>query len=143
MTSELLYKTTMIPGKNETEVLQAIAVALINDPEQKDFVQQNGIEKLLENIPTAQIELKELVEKLGDPDLITISKNLAAASPKQLTRLDNKLKTQEENQQPTVTQVPTAEARLNFKQSFPQYMHLPDEELNQKIVEYVQLLQSN
>tara|TARA_R100001530_G_scaffold47808_2_gene35945 strand:+ start:7917 stop:10358 length:2442 start_codon:yes stop_codon:yes gene_type:complete len=92
ITSELLYKTTMIPGKNETEVLQAIGKALLNDPEQKAFVQQNGIKKLLENIPTAQIELKKLVKESGDADLIAIDNiGLANASPKQQARYNNKL----------------------------------------------------
>ena len=91
ITPELLYKTTMIPGKNETEVLQAIGEALLNNPDQKDFVQKNNIKKLLENIPTTQISLKELVEKSNDADLKAIDRNLANASPKQLKRYHDKL----------------------------------------------------
>ena len=136
---ELITKSLAL-GKQPSYVLKKSIEALIVNPEYKDFVKMFDLEGKLELLNDApDLKFKEMLEELGNKDLIYSYNYLGGFTPKQYQRI---LNTQNlENTQDTSTPPPTAEARLNFKERFPQFMDLSEEELNQKIIELLPKIQ--
>ena len=139
---ELITKSLAL-GKQPSYVLKKSIEALIADKEKYgDFVKMFDLEKklkLLDNAP--DLKFKEMLEELGNKDLIYSYNYLGGFTPNQYKRIlqtQNLEKTQDTS---TPTPTPTAEARLNFKERFPQYIHLSEEELNQKIIELLPKIQ--
>ena len=88
---ELVTKSLAI-GKQPGYVLKKTVEALIADPTYKDYVKKFKLKeklKILENAP--DLRLKEIIDKLGDKDLITQYnyRGITSFTPKQLTRLMN------------------------------------------------------
>ena len=88
---ELVTKSLAI-GKQPGYVLKKTVEALITDPTYKDYVKKFQLKeklKILENAP--DLRLKEIIDKLGDKDLITQYnyRGIMSFTPKQLTRLMN------------------------------------------------------
>ena len=88
---ELVTKSLAI-GKQPGYVLKQTLKALIADRTYKDYVKKFQLKeklKILENAP--DLRLKEIIDKLGDKDLITQYnyRGIMSFTPKQLTRLMN------------------------------------------------------
>ena len=88
---ELVTKSLAI-GKQPGYVLKKTVEALIADPTYKEYVKKFQLKeklKILENAP--DLRLKEIIDKLGDKDLITQYnyRGITSFTPKQLTRLMN------------------------------------------------------
>ena len=141
---ELIAKSLAL-GKQPSYVLKKSIEALIaNKKKYGDFLEKFDLEnkvKLLDNAP--DLKFKEMLERFGDKDLILQYNYQGGFTPKQSSRIAAFIKNEaliasdeEKAQQEKAQQekVPTAEARLNFKEEFPQYMHLSGEELNQIII---------
>jgi len=153
LSGEILLKARRMGIPPSTLVKrQYEALKLVN----KDYLTRHGIDNVEFDQPDETIHD---ILKNNDKTLAYVFAN-TTPSPKQTARIiaavekvnkKNTIYKQDaaktasvaEPQQEPVTQPPTAEARLNFKEEFPQYMHLSEEELNQKIVEVLQVLKSN
>lgn len=88
---ELITKSLAI-GKQPGYVLKKSIEALIANPDYKDYVNKFKLKeklKILEDAP--DLRLKEIIDKLGDKDLITQYnyRGITSFTPKQLTRLMN------------------------------------------------------
>jgi ribosomal protein S20 len=88
---ELITKSLAI-GKQPGYVLKKTLETLIGNPTYKEYVKKFKLKeklKILENAP--DLRLKEIIDKLGDKDLITQYnyQGLMSFTPKQLTRLMN------------------------------------------------------
>ena len=88
---ELITKSLAI-GKQPGYVLKKSIEALIADPDYKDYVNKFKLKeklKILEDAP--DLKLKDIIDKLGDRDLITQYnyRGIMSFTPKQLTRLMN------------------------------------------------------
>ena len=88
---ELVTKSLAI-GKQPGYVLKKTIETLIANPIYKDYVKKFQLEKklkILENAP--DLKLKEIIDKLGDRNLITQYnyRGITSFTPKQLTRLMN------------------------------------------------------
>ena len=142
ITSKTGYIASRIPNVTRVELWKAQAKLLINsdNPKHKELVKTYQLEKAVNEIEDPQRTLIDFAENTGDKYLkYVIQQNPEQVSPKQWDRL---IKKSEDTSTPT----PTAEARLNFKERFPQFMDLSEEELNQKIIELlpkIKALQSN
>tara|TARA_R100001082_G_scaffold51927_1_gene28316 strand:+ start:785 stop:3058 length:2274 start_codon:yes stop_codon:yes gene_type:complete len=88
---ELVTKSLAI-GKQPGHVLKKTVEALIADPTYKDYVKKFQLKEKLEILENApDLRLKEIIDKLGDKDLITQYnyRGIMSFTPKQLTRLMN------------------------------------------------------
>ena len=88
---ELITKSLAI-GKQPGYVLKKSIEALIANPDYKDYVNKFKLKeklKILEDAP--DLKLKDIIDKLGDRDLITQYnyRGIMSFTPKQLTRLMN------------------------------------------------------
>ena len=88
---ELITKSLAI-GKQPGYVLKKSIEALIADPDYKDYVNKFKLKeklKILEDAP--DLKLKDIIDKLGDRDLITQYnyRGIMSFTPKQSTRLMN------------------------------------------------------
>ena len=144
---ELITKSLAL-GKQPSYVLKKSIEALIANKEKYgDFVKRFDLEnklKLLNNAP--DLKFKEMLEELGNKDLIYSYNYLGGFTPNQYKRILNTHNLEKTQDTSTSTPTPTAEARLNLKEEFPQFMDLPEEELNQiiiKLKEKRKALQSN
>jgi hypothetical protein len=94
ISEELIYKASLFPNTNETELLIAATKALIasDEKEHQTIVKAFKLEEKLKKLPTAQIDLKEKVEALQDKDYsFILDQGLDNITPKQRLRLYTKL----------------------------------------------------
>ena len=94
ISEELIYKASLFPNTNETELLIAATQALIasDEKEHQTIVKAFKLEDKLKKLPTAQLDLKKQVEALQDKDLsFILDQGLNKITPKQLLRLYTKL----------------------------------------------------
>ena len=94
ISEELIYKASLFPNTNETELLIAATKALIasDEKEHQQIVKAFKLEDKLKKLPTAQIDLKEKVEALQDKDYsFILDQGLDKITPKQRLRLYTKL----------------------------------------------------
>ena len=94
ISEELIYKASLFPNTNETELLIAATKALIasDEKEHQQIVKAFKLEDKLKKLPTAQIDLKEKVEALQDKDYsFILDQGLDNITPKQRLRLYTKL----------------------------------------------------
>jgi len=94
ISEELIYKASLFPNTNETELLIAATKALIasDEKEHQQIVKAFKLEDKLNKLPTAQIDLKEKVEALQDKDYsFILDQGLDNITPKQRLRLYTKL----------------------------------------------------
>ena len=94
ISEELIYKASLFPNTNETELLIAATKALIasDEKEHQTIVKAFKLEDKLKKLPTAQIDLKEKVEALQDKDYsFILDQGLDNITPKQRLRLYTKL----------------------------------------------------
>ena len=94
ISEELIYKASLFPNTNETELLIAATKALIasDEKEHQTIVKAFKLEEKLKNLPTVQIDLKEKVEALQDKDYsFILDQGLDNITPKQRLRLYTKL----------------------------------------------------
>jgi len=94
ISEELIYKASLFPNTNETELLIAATKALIasKENEHQQIVKAFKLEEKLKNLPTVQLDLKEKVEALQDKDYsFILDQGLDKISPKQRLRLYTKL----------------------------------------------------
>ena len=94
ISEELIYKASLFPNTNETELLIAATNALISsdEKEHQTIVKAFKLEEKLKNLPTVQIDLKEKVEALQDKDYsFILDQGLDNITPKQRLRLYTKL----------------------------------------------------
>ena len=88
---ELITKSLAI-GKQPGYVLKKSIEALIANPDYKDYVNKFKLKDKLEILEDApDLKLKDIIDKLGDRDLITQYnyRGIMSFTPKQLTRLMN------------------------------------------------------
>ena len=94
ISEELIYKASLFPNTNETELLIAATKALIasDEKEHQTIVKAFKLEEKLKDLPTVQIDLKEKVEALQDKDYsFILDQGLDNITPKQRLRLYTKL----------------------------------------------------
>jgi len=94
ISEELIYKASLFPNTNETELLIAATKALIasDEKEHQQIVKAFKLEDKLKDLPTVQIDLKEKVEALQDKDYsFILDQGLDKITPKQRLRLYTKL----------------------------------------------------
>ena len=151
---ELITKSLAL-GRQPSYVLKKSIEALIANGDYKDFVKKFDLKKKLELLDKApDLKLKGMLEELGNKDLISSYNYAGGFTPNQGKRIANMIKKEAltesvaENQAKqqakntsTPTPTPSAENRLNFKERFPQFMDLSEEELNQKIIELLPKIQ--